>query len=148
MIAAEAEVATTVPEFAHARSHFHGPVVYTGVQYQHRSDPILGDDAIPRWLAARAAVIWRDFGSPSRLPVSDWIDDARIYSPEDEPYLATRWKVFLASLNQPTSEESEQVLNWDFAIEAEPKRPKGKIRVKLQFAGRDKPLPEEDPWAT
>ena len=147
MIAAEAEVATTVPEFAHARSHCNGAVVYTGVQ-RHRSDPILDDDAIPRWLAARAAAIWRDFGSPSRPTVSDWIDDARIYSPDDEPYLATRWKVFLASLNQPTSEESEQVLDWDFAIEAEPKRPKGKIRVTLQFSGRDKPFPEEDPWAT
>ena len=101
-----------------------------------------------RWLAARAAAIWRDFGSSSRLTVSDWIDDARIYSPEDEPYLATQWKVFLASLNQPTSEELEQVLDWDFAIEAEPKRPKGTITVTLQFAGRDKPLPEEDPWAT
>ena len=72
----------------------------------------------------------------------------RIYSPEDEPYLATQWKVFLASLNQPTPQELEQVLDWDFAIEAEPKRPKGTIEVTLQFAGRDKPLPEEDPWAT
>ena len=148
MIAAEAQVATTVPEFAHARSHFHGPVASTGVQYQPRSDPVLGDGAILRWLAARAAAIWRDFGSSSRLTVSDWIDDARIYSPEDEPYLATQWKGFLASLNQPTSEELEQVLDWDFAIEAEPKRPKGTITVTLQFAGRDKPLPEEDPWAT
>ena len=47
-----------------------------------------------------------------------------------------------------TDEESEQVLDWDFAVEAEPPRPERTIQVKLQFAGRDGPLPEEDPWAT
>ena len=148
MIAREAEVTTTVPAFAHPHSPSHDPAVYTGVEFQSRSDPLLGEDDILWLLAARSAAIWRDFGNPSRLTVSDWTDEAHIYSPEDERHLATRWKALLASLNEPASEESEQVLDWEFAIEAEPKRPKGTIHVTLQFAGRDKPLPEEDPWAT
>ena len=44
--------------------------------------------------------------------------------------------------------DEDQVLNWDFTIEPEPSRPERTIQVTLQFVGRDKPLPEENPWAT
>ena len=148
MIATEADVTTTAPAFASQHSPSHDPVVYTEIQYQSRFDPLLGDDISRLLLAARAAAIWRDFGSPSRLTASDWVEEARIYSPEDEPHLAICWDVFLSGLSRPTSEDLEQVLDWEFAIESEPKRPKGTTQVTLQFAGRDRPLPEEDPWAT
>ncbi len=41
---------------------------------------------------------------------------------------------------------AEELLNWDFAVEAAPKRPSGKLTVTLKYAGRGTPRPFEDPW--
>ena len=41
----------------------------------------------------------------------------------------------------------EDRLDWDAHIAIAPKRPSGSIRVKLEYGGRGKPSPAEDPWA-
>jgi hypothetical protein len=41
---------------------------------------------------------------------------------------------------QPT-----QILDWDACIESPPPRPSGKVKVRLHFRGRDKPIPVEPP---
>ena len=38
-------------------------------------------------------------------------------------------------------------LDWDVHIPVAPKRPSGSIHVKLEYGGRGKPTPAEDPWA-
>jgi len=39
------------------------------------------------------------------------------------------------------------VLDWENLIAVAPVRPTGRIQVRLRKAGRDQPLPAEDPWA-
>jgi len=39
------------------------------------------------------------------------------------------------------------ILDWEARIDESPLRPRGTIRVKLEYAGRSKPIPAEDPWA-
>jgi hypothetical protein len=41
----------------------------------------------------------------------------------------------------------EDRLDWDAHIAIAPKCPSGSIRVKLEYGGRGKPTPAEDPWA-
>lgn len=41
----------------------------------------------------------------------------------------------------------ENVLDWDARIEIPPPRRSGTIRVKLEYKGRSKPIPIDDPWA-
>ena len=43
------------------------------------------------------------------------------------------------------SYDDEDILYWDVAI-TPPPRPSHKIRVKLKFKGRRKPMPIENPW--
>jgi hypothetical protein len=38
-------------------------------------------------------------------------------------------------------------LDWDAHIPIAPKRRSGSIRVELEYGGRGKPTPVEDPWA-
>ena len=47
----------------------------------------------------------------------------------------------------PVLSDGDDTLDWDVWIEAPPPRPTGTILVKLEFAGRGKPAPVEDPWA-
>jgi hypothetical protein len=44
-----------------------------------------------------------------------------------------------------TAEEDR--LDWDAHIAIAPNRRSGSIRVKLEYGGRGKPTPAEDPWA-
>lgn len=41
--------------------------------------------------------------------------------------------------------EDPEVLDWDAGIETPPPRPMGTVLVKLEFQGRDKPVPVENP---
>src|SRR5260370_29852562 len=41
----------------------------------------------------------------------------------------------------PSSFYSDDLLNWDFAVEAAPKRPAGTLTVTLKYAGRGIPTP-------
>ena len=57
-------------------------------------------------------------------------------------------------LHQPrTSPQAESPalagdrLDWDRHIPIAPKRRSGSIRVELEYGGRGKPTPVEDPWA-
>lgn len=72
-----------------------------------------------------------------------------LHSPEDEPRLAECWAAFVSAYRQPHHRlvEEDELLDWDFAIEAAPARPGGLIEVTLQFEGCDEPFPEDDPWA-
>jgi Arc/MetJ-type ribon-helix-helix transcriptional regulator len=45
-----------------------------------------------------------------------------------------------------TAEDASDTLNWDDLIPEPPTRPSGRVRVRLKTAGRDRPLPAEDPW--
>jgi hypothetical protein len=45
------------------------------------------------------------------------------------------------------AEDHQDVLNWDNLIPVPPERPGGRICVNLKSAGRDRPLPAENPWA-
>lgn len=155
MSTAEVEITNAAPAFASPHPPSHDPGVSAAVQYRSGFDSFLSDPNLSWLLNARTAAMWRRFGVPSTLTASDRDDTAPVHSPEDEPLLADLWRslvdygsVLLSSLSRPSSEELEQILNWDFAIEAEPKRRTGTIQVTLEFAGRDKPLPEENPWAT
>ena len=40
----------------------------------------------------------------------------------------------------------EDILYWDVSIVTPPPRPSGTIRVKLEYKGRNKPIPVENPW--
>ncbi len=40
----------------------------------------------------------------------------------------------------------EDRLDWDVHIPIAPKRRSGSIRVTLEYGGRGKPMPAEDPW--
>lgn len=42
--------------------------------------------------------------------------------------------------------DSQDILDWDAWIKTPPKRPSGKIRVKLKYTGRSKPIPIDCPW--
>ena len=142
MIAAEATAT-----FRSAPSRY--SAVSTEDQFQTTIDsPLEGIEERSWFPLSHASMIWRDFVSPYRLTASDWIEDVFIYSPEDEPRLADRWNVFLSEFNRTRNDDFEHVLDWDYTIEPEPSRPERTIQVTLQFAGRDAPIPEEDPWAT
>lgn len=41
--------------------------------------------------------------------------------------------------------DSPEILDWDAWIETPPPRPSGKIKVRLNFLGRGKPIPLADP---
>lgn len=41
--------------------------------------------------------------------------------------------------------DNPEVLDWDVCLETPPPRPAGKIKVRLNFLGRGKPLPLADP---
>jgi hypothetical protein len=43
------------------------------------------------------------------------------------------------------TEDSLDVLDWDACLETPPPRPAGKIKVRLNFLGRGKPIPLADP---
>ena len=43
--------------------------------------------------------------------------------------------------------QTEDRLDWDEAIGTPPSRQHGTIRVILEFTGRSKPDPVDDPWA-
>ena len=43
--------------------------------------------------------------------------------------------------------DEENHLDWDVCIAKTPARLSGKIRVRLEYKGRSKPTPFEDPWA-
>jgi hypothetical protein len=43
--------------------------------------------------------------------------------------------------------QEPDALNWDDLIPVPPDRPGGRLPVRLVMAGRDKPLPADDPWA-
>jgi hypothetical protein len=47
----------------------------------------------------------------------------------------------------PSKFYADELLDWDAAIEVAPTRPSGTLTVTLQYAGRGKPTPIEDPWA-
>lgn len=40
----------------------------------------------------------------------------------------------------------EDILDWEYFIATPPPRASGTIAVKLEYMGRGKPLPAEDPW--
>jgi hypothetical protein len=40
----------------------------------------------------------------------------------------------------------EDLLDWDAVIHTNPARPAGNLRVRLEYVGRSKPLPVDDPW--
>jgi hypothetical protein len=40
---------------------------------------------------------------------------------------------------------SPEILDWDACIETAPPRPSGKVKVRLHFRGRGKPIPMEMP---
>ena len=42
--------------------------------------------------------------------------------------------------------DEDDILDWDFTITPPPPRRSGKIRVRLIYKGRSKPMPVEDPW--
>ena len=46
-------------------------------------------------------------------------------------------------LSEPT--DGSNILDWDACIEEAPVRPAGKIKVRLHYQGRDKPLPLDSP---
>ncbi|MBI5759762.1 MAG: hypothetical protein HZA46_14690 [Planctomycetales bacterium] len=46
-------------------------------------------------------------------------------------------------LSEPT--DGPDILDWDACIEVAPIRPTGKVKVRLHYQGRDKPLPLENP---
>jgi hypothetical protein len=50
-------------------------------------------------------------------------------------------KNFIAPVPAP----EEEILDWDVTIETPPPRPAGTIRVKLEYAGRSRPIPVSDP---
>ena len=41
----------------------------------------------------------------------------------------------------------EDRLDWDAHIPVAPNRRSGSVRVKLEYGGRGRPTPAEDPWA-
>lgn len=41
--------------------------------------------------------------------------------------------------------DSPDVLDWDACLETPPPRPAGRIKVRLNFLGRGKPIPLADP---
>ena len=40
-----------------------------------------------------------------------------------------------------------EVLDWDFCIETPPKRPSGIVEADVEFVGRGRPIPLDDPHA-
>jgi hypothetical protein len=40
----------------------------------------------------------------------------------------------------------EELLDWDAALEAPPRRPGGRIKVSLKYAGRSKPIEPDESW--
>src|SRR3990167_5973479 len=56
-----------------------------------------------------------------------------------------RTEVHITSVDAADNEPD--VLDWDNLIPVPPPRPGGHVRVRLKKAGRDHPLPAEDPWA-
>ena len=70
-----------------------------------------------------------------------------VHSPADELDVAAHWAALLRRPLQLPQSPEEDILDWETAIEPAPSRPSGWIEVSLEFAGRSKPLPEEDPWA-
>ena len=44
--------------------------------------------------------------------------------------------------------EKEEILDWDFFVEADPPGQESMILATLEFAGYDCPIPEDDPWAS
>ena len=47
---------------------------------------------------------------------------------------------------EPIARDSD-VLNWDNLIPVPPDRPGGRLHARVTSAGRDTPLPADDPWA-
>lgn len=41
---------------------------------------------------------------------------------------------------------ADDLLDWDFALVAPSNRPSGVVRATLKFAGRSKPIPEDELW--
>ena len=48
--------------------------------------------------------------------------------------------------NSEPHPDEEEVLDWDVTIETTPSRPSGTMQVKLEYRGRSKPIPAENPW--
>jgi hypothetical protein len=46
----------------------------------------------------------------------------------------------------PSAFYPDEMLDWDASIEKAPTRPSGTLIVTLEYAGRGKPTPVEDPW--
>ncbi len=54
----------------------------------------------------------------------------------------------LQFISDPASSEDEQcdLIDWDFYQPAPPPKRSGTIKVKLQYRGHSRPIPEQDPW--
>ena len=44
------------------------------------------------------------------------------------------------------SPRDEELLDWDAALEAPPRRSGGRIKVSLKYAGRSKPIEADESW--
>ena len=80
---------------------------------------------IEKWFAHRVA------------PLSDHRPESRILSPSS---------VTVEASTTPSKFYSDEVLDWDAAIEVAPMRPSGTLTVTLEYAGRATPSPTMDPW--
>jgi hypothetical protein len=49
------------------------------------------------------------------------------------------------SEDRPETGDSPTRLDWDACLESPPSRPAGRIKVRLNFLGRGKPIPVPDP---
>jgi hypothetical protein len=45
----------------------------------------------------------------------------------------------------PHSVDLENILDWDVYLKDPPVRPRGEVKVRVEFLGRDRPLPVLDP---
>jgi hypothetical protein len=50
-----------------------------------------------------------------------------------------------AEITPPGRVDSEDILDWDIFLKDPPARPHGVVNVRVEFLGRDKPLPVLDP---
>lgn len=79
---------------------------------------------VEKWFASRVALL------------SNNRPETRILAPL---LLASQWTT-------PSKAHSDELLDWDAAIEVAPMRPSGTLKVTLQYAGRATPSPTREPW--
>src|ERR1700674_4766792 len=97
------------------------------------------------------AVIYRPLSESDadiRRKVEEWWfahHIARLSDNRPEGLILGPSSIATQRLAGPSSFYPDELLNWDFAVEAAPRRPAGTLTVTLKYAGRGTPTPFEDP---